>query len=106
MIHLTDAAQDQIIKLCRETRVLGIRLEVISGGCSGYKYMFGLVEDTFEDESKDRIVGAAGAALFVDYTSAIKIDGGTIDYIKDLMSEQFVVNIPNSQQCGCGKSFS
>lgn len=106
MIHLTDAAQDQIIKLCRETHNLGIRLEIISGGCSGHREKFSHVELEKEDEDNDVIIGAAGAALFIDHQSAELIDGATIDYCTELMSEGFKVNIPNSQCCGCGKSFS
>ena len=106
MILLTDAAQDQIIKLSREARKLGIRLKVFSGGCSGYIYKFSVVEDTIEDEDKDVIIGAAGAAMFIDHETAEKINGSTIDYVKDIMSEQFVVTNPDSACCGCGKSFS
>lgn len=106
MILLTDAAQDQIIKLSREARKLGIRLKVFSGGCSGYIYKFSVVEDIAEDEDKDVIIGAAGAAMFIDHDTAEKINGSTIDYVKDIMSEQFVVTNPDSACCGCGKSFS
>ena len=106
MIHLTDTAQDKIIEHCREARVIGLRMEVVSGGCSGYQYKFSLSALTAEDEDKDVIVGAAGAALFIDKESAEMVDGSTIDYVKDIMSEEFVVDNPNSPCCGCGKSFS
>lgn len=59
-----------------------------------------------EDEDIDVIIGAAGAALFIGDESAAKINGATIDYYTDLMSTGFEVHIPNSQCCGCGKSFS
>lgn len=106
MIHLTDEAQDQIIKLCREIYDLGIRLEVVSGGCSGYQYKFSRAGADKEDEDIDVIIGAAGAALFIDNESAAKIDGATIDYYTDFMFKGFEVHNPNSQCCGCGKSFS
>ena len=69
-------------------------------------YKFSVVEDAVEDEDKDVIIGAAGAALFIDHSAAEKINGSTIDYVKEMMSEQFVVTNPNSECCGCGKSFS
>jgi len=106
MIHLTDTAQEQIIKLCSNAYDIGIRLEVVSGGCAGYQYKFTLVGLITEDEEREVKIGTEGAALFVDHASAEKIDGATIDYVKDLMSEQFVVNNPNSLSCGCNKSFS
>ena len=105
MILLTDAAQDQIIKLSRENGKLGIRLKVLSGGCSGYVYRFSVAESV--DKDNDVIVNTSCAvALFVDHAAAEKIDGCTIDYVKDIMSERFVVTNPNSACCGCGESFS
>jgi len=106
MIHLTNAAQKQIIKLSHSPLDIGIRLEVVSGGCSGFQYKFSVAGLITEDPEKEVIIGTEGAALFVSYTDAVKIDGSTIDYVKELMSEQFVVNNPNSDCCGCGKSFS
>lgn len=106
MIHLTDAAQDQIIKLCHENRVIGVRMDIVSGGCSGYQYKFSLSALTAEDEDEDVIAGTTGAALFVRNADAEKINGATVDYYTDLTSERFEVHNPNSACCGCGKSFS
>ena len=41
-IHLSDAAQDHILELMTEEGDLGLRLEVIAGGCAGYQYRFTL----------------------------------------------------------------
>jgi len=106
MILLTEAAQEQIIKLCHSSLDIGIRLEVVSGGCSGFQYKFSVAGLITEDTEKEVIIGAEGAALFVSHTDAVKIDGSTIDYVKELMSEKFVVTNTNSQCCGCGKSFT
>ena len=106
MIHLSDAAQAKIIEHCRNGHAIGMRVKVFAGGCSGLIYKFSLSGLTVEDEDNDVIVGAAGAALFVDKASAEKLDGATIDYVSELMSEQFVINNPNTDCCGCGKSFT
>jgi iron-sulfur cluster insertion protein len=105
-IHLSDEAQAQITKLCTDAYDIGIRLEVVSGGCSGYQYKFSKVALVTEDLEKDVMIGTEGAALYIDHQSAEKIDGATIDFEKALMFQNFVVINPNAQCCGCGKSFT
>jgi len=106
MIHLTEAAQEQIIKLSHSPLDIGIRMEVVSGGCSGYQYKFSAAGLITEDAEKEVIIGDAGAGLFISHEDAKKIDGATVDYVVELMSEKFVVSNPNSACCGCGKSFT
>lgn len=108
-ITLTDAAADRILELQEqmpEDKLQWLRLEVKAGGCAGYQYSFyhdqlfteGLRED-------DDIVFIGRAAIVIDLQSANLIKGATIDYVSELTSSQFVVNIPNSTTCGCGVSF-
>lgn len=106
MIHLSDAAQAKIIEHCRKEHAIGMRLKVLAGGCSGLIYKFSVSDLTVEDEDNDVIVGGAGAALFIDKASAEKLEGATIDYVSELMSERFVIDNPNTDCCGCGKSFA
>ena len=84
---------------------IGLRIEVVSGGCSGYQYKFSKVALSNESED-DIIIEREFAKLYIDRKSATKIDGSTIDYVSDFLSQKFVVNNPNSQCCGCGKSFT
>lgn len=106
-IHLSDAAQDHILELMTEEGDLGLRLEVIAGGCAGYQYRF--TKATEENEENDDLIicGSDGdGLLYIDPTSAEKIDGATIDYEKTIMTQQFVVKNPNADvTCGCGISF-
>lgn len=108
MIRLTEAATTQITKLCTESDGydIGLRLEVVSGGCSGFQYKFSMVGLITKDEERDIIIGTDGSALFIDPTSAEKIDGATVDYVIELMSQKFTVTNPNSNCCGCGESFT
>lgn len=106
-IHLSDAAADQILKLMTDEGDLGLRLEVVSGGCSGYQYNF--TKATEANEELDDVLICASdneVLLYVDHTSASKLEGATIDFKSDLMSQEFVVNNPYSACCGCGKSFT
>ena len=107
MIRLSDAAADQILKLMTDAGDLGLRLEVISGGCSGFQYKFTKVTEENEEDGDVLIQADDGEALMhMDPASAEKIDGSTIDFKADLMSQEFVVINPNSNVCGCGKSFT
>ena len=47
-----------------------------------------------------------GVKLLIDSMSYQYIDGSTLKYKKEMMSEQFVIDNPNATRtCGCGSSF-
>jgi len=103
MIHLTEAAIARITEVTALPS-LGIRIEVTSGGCAGFKYKFTEVIDACAED--DIVIEAGRYNLFIDPISAKMIDGATVDFESTIMAQQFVINIPNSTMCGCGESFS
>lgn len=104
MITITEAALIQIKKILeKEDPALRLRIFVQSGGCSGFSYGF----TVDEPQSEDIQIEQDGVGILIDSTSAQHLEGVTINYKKDLMSSQFVIENPNAKsQCGCGKSFS
>lgn len=84
--------------------VIGLRVAVVGGGCSGFSYTFDYVEIP---DSDDISLTQDGCTLIVDPISMQYLVGATLDYKKSLVSEQFVITNPNSKNsCGCGSSFS
>ena len=82
----------------------GLRVEVISGGCSGMNYNM-----TFDNEKKefDKIFESQGLKIYCDLKSWLYVKGTTIDFSDDLLSGGFKIENPNAERtCGCGTSFS
>ena len=99
MIQISEAASKRIEETSQHWEKPLLRLEVKSGGCSGFMYKFSLVERAEDD---DEVCGR----LVIDPVSAPFLDGATLDLKKDLMEEKFVIINPNAtRKCGCGESF-
>ncbi len=87
-----------------EGKVLMLRVAVEGGGCSGFQYVFDLVEDAEDDDLK---VERDGAAALVDSVSLDLLRGSEIDFADELAAAEFRVRNPNAKSsCGCGVSFS
>jgi iron-sulfur cluster assembly accessory protein len=82
----------------------GLRVSVLPGGCSGFKYSLVIEDATAED---DVVLERDGFRVFVDPFSAQYLSGVTIDYVSSMMGSGFTFRNPNATGgCGCGSSFS
>ena len=82
----------------------GLRVGVISGGCSGMSYHL-----AFEPGPKaaDSILDVGGVPVFIDPESQTHLQGMTIDYVTGLHGAGFKFLNPNAARtCGCGTSFA
>ena len=62
--------------------------------------------DTEVDEN-DRSANFEGVDVIVDPSSAMLLQGATLDYSDSLQNAGFSIDNPNAQRtCGCGQSFS
>lgn len=106
MIEVTDTAVNAIRNAISGSKepVEGLRIMVQSGGCSGYKYMMGLVQTA---EPGDVTVERGGVKVFVDEKSVPLLAGVVLDFSVSMDGAGFTFNNPNAQSsCSCGKSFS
>lgn len=106
MIVLTDTASDKVRTLMEEEGVedLALRVAVRPGGCSGFSYEMFFDTDVTDD---DKTAEYAGVRVVVDPSSALLLDGATLDYKDGLQGAGFAIDNPNAQRtCGCGQSFS
>jgi iron-sulfur cluster assembly accessory protein len=106
VIALTDKAATKVSELitAEGDESLALRVAVRPGGCSGFSY------DMFFDTEKaedDLEVSHGGVRVVVDPSSAMLLEGATLDYADGLTQAGFSINNPNAQRtCGCGQSFS
>ena len=83
---------------------VGLRIGVLPGGCSGFKYEMSVDESRADD---DIVVDMDGVRVFVDPFSAQYLNGVKVDYVSTMQSQGFAFENPNATGgCGCGTSFS
>lgn len=104
-VVLTPSAARRIKTIAAdEGRPLMLRVSVEGGGCSGFQYLFDLVEAA---EPDDHRIERDGAAALVDDISLPFLQGSEIDFVDELVGAQFRIANPNAKSsCGCGVSFS
>jgi iron-sulfur cluster assembly accessory protein len=82
----------------------GLRIGVVGGGCSGFSYSM-----SFENAPgmMDKVLTFDGLKVYVDATSAMYLDGCTVDFVETLEASGFKFENPNVKStCGCGSSFN
>jgi iron-sulfur cluster assembly accessory protein len=107
-LALTPQAAEQVRKVLEAEQApaatAGLRVGVMPGGCSGFKYALN-IEDAPSDD--DQVIESEGVRLFVDSFSGQYLNGVTIDYMVTMQSSGFTFDNPNATGgCGCGSSFT
>ena len=98
---VTDKAFEKIETSC-ESKIL--RIAVKGGGCSGFQYVFSIVDQVNED---DHVLKKNNCRVIIDKTSLQFLEGAKIDYSEELIGSSFKIVNPNAtSSCGCGTSFS
>ncbi len=105
---LTDRAAEEVHKFMKAEDVpgdtAGLRVSVLPGGCSGFKYSLNVEERALED---DAVLEVNGTRVFVDGFSMQYLNGITIDYVTSMQGSGFTFHNPNATGgCGCGSSFT
>ncbi|MBW8748391.1 MAG: iron-sulfur cluster assembly accessory protein [Acidobacteria bacterium] len=105
-VNLTAAAIAKVkeIMATQDPVPAGLRIGVVGGGCSGFQYSM-----SFENQQgmMDKVVRYEDLKVFIDATSAMYLNGCTVDYVETLEAAGFKFDNPQVKStCGCGSSFS
>jgi iron-sulfur cluster assembly protein len=105
---ITARAAEEVQKFIAQEQVptdsAGLRVSVLPGGCSGFKYSLNVEERSLED---DMVADVNGVRVFVDGFSAQYLTGVVIDYVSSMQGSGFTFSNPNATGgCGCGSSFT
>ena len=108
VLNLTDRAAGEVRKFIAQEQVpvetAGLRVSVLPGGCSGFKYSLNIEERPLDDDLVNEITGVR---VFVDGFSAQYLSGVTIDYVSSMQGSGFTFHNPNATGgCGCCSSFT
>ena len=100
-IKFTDKALKQInTLLSKKDKGSFFRIAIKGGGCSGFQYEFTFDQSKANDDLKFE-------NILIDKASADLLKGSQIDYVSELIGEQFRITNPQTKSsCGCGVSFS
>jgi len=83
------------------------RVQVMPGGCSGFKYNILAITDDEISEDDIIVPQEENINLIVDPFSMQYLDGTLIHYVRTPMQSGFSFQNPNATGgCGCGTSFS
>ena len=105
VITLSDNAANRIKEIISndETKSLGVRVGVKSGGCAGMSY---IMEYAKEINPNDEVIEDKGVKVFIDPGAVMYLLGTEMDYKKEQFSSSFIFKNPNeTERCGCGESF-
>ena len=107
-LTLTERAAAEVRKFMAEEQAdpatAGLRVGVMPGGCSGFKYSLSIDDKA---EADDLVLESSGVRLFVDSFSATYLNGVSIDYKSNFQESGFAFDNPNATGgCGCGSSFT
>jgi len=107
MISLTQNAAAQVKSLLTQApegrEVLGLRIGVQPGGCSGMSYF---MEYAVEKNPMEEVIEDKGVRIFVDPKAMLYLIGTEMDYNEGEFESGFTFKNPNEKgHCGCGKSF-
>ena len=105
---LSGRAAEEVQKFIAQEQVpvesAGLRVSVLPGGCSGFKYSLNIEERPLED---DHVIPMDRVRVFVDGFSLQYLNGVTIDYVSSMQGSGFTFTNPNATGgCGCGSSFT
>ena len=82
----------------------GLRVAVVTGGCSGYEYALSFTDEPAED---DLVMEIDSLKVFVEGASSDKLSGTVLDYVDGLYGGGLKFTNPQAvHTCGCGTSFS
>lgn len=104
-LSVTKEAADYIAALLKkeEKEDWGLKVEVMPGGCAGFKYLMAFQE---KPEPTEKVFEFHGVKIFLSLMSLGFIKGCTIEFVQSLEATGLKVNNPNiTRTCGCGKSF-
>jgi iron-sulfur cluster assembly accessory protein len=104
MIELTEAAAGVLHSAIATVpkSIAGLRVTVQQGGCSGFQYEMGLVENV---EPGDIPCESRGVKILIESSSVALISGTTIDFVDSQEGMGFLFDNPQAKSgSGCGKS--
>ena len=110
-VSITEKAAERIKQFCKvdgkSSDKYGLRVSVVSDGCSGKSYTMNLALISESKDAGDKTFERDGAILIIEKLSYLFVTGSELDYKESLLASGFELVNPNiKKSCSCGSSFS
>lgn len=103
---VTPAANTQVGIICKENNCYAVSLNITGGGCAGFEYKWGTLQQD-EVQANDFVIECEEGNFVIGAHSLMFLAGTEIDYVKSIVGSNFEIKNPNTQtSCGCGVSVS
>jgi len=104
-MDVTDIAKTKIKnQLEKRGKGIGIRIGIVTTGCSGYAYQLEFADQVNEGDIVNEF---DGFSIVVDPKSNTMLENIVVDYQKQGLNEGFeFINPLEKARCGCGESFT
>ena len=111
LLNITEQAKRHLIdnmpKEPNSQSIIGVRVGIKGGGCSGLSYKMDYMTKDDINENDTYIKLADNFNAYLDSKCVFYLSGVTLDYDDGLNGKGFVFINPNATNtCGCGESFS
>ena len=105
IVNITQKAVEKAKDLIKnQPNILGLRIKILDGGCSGKTYNVEYAKDIKENEE---VIKKNGVIFIIDPGASLFLIGCTIDWKQEKFKNGFTFENPNEiARCGCGESFS
>ncbi|MDR3156076.1 MAG: iron-sulfur cluster assembly accessory protein [Holosporaceae bacterium] len=106
VITVSDSALSFLRESQREAGAVGVRVDIVSGGCQGMMYALDFVTEESAADPTDLVLSDGNLRIYISPKARVFIGGMRMDYVKSPMGGHIVFENPNAKvNCSCGKSF-
>lgn len=107
LIIINDSCLNRLRQILDRPEQELLRINVETGGCSGFSYVFSVEHEKQVQPEEDLIFERDNYRVVVNKDILPYIKGSTIDYHESLIKRSFqVINPIAETKCSCGSSFS
>lgn len=107
IITLEDSCLKRLREILDKPQEEYLRINVETGGCSGFSYMFDIDKKDNLDPNEDLIFERDSYRVVIHKDILPYMKGATIEFTESLIKSSFQVKNPIAEtKCSCGASFS
>lgn len=107
LISIKDSCLNRLKQILNKPSEEFLRIQVETGGCSGFSYMFVIEDNSKINTNEDLVFERDQYRVIVSKDILPYIKGSSIEFNESLIKSSFQVANPiASAKCSCGSSFS
>lgn len=107
LISIKDSCLNRLKQILEKPDKEFLRIQVETGGCSGFSYTFDIQNNTNINSDEDIIFERDQYRVVLSKDILPYMEGSSIEYTESLIKSSFQVTNPIAEtKCSCGSSFS